>query len=75
MVHKHTRGLGWFDTWFSGDHRGEEHEDLLVHGHFSIRDVGKCGPFSSPGLTSCFTLQFFGGTRHLILSAGDLVGT
>ena len=31
LVHKQTKGLGWFDTGFSGDHRGEEHEDLLVH--------------------------------------------
>lgn len=48
LGHKQTRGLRWFDTWFGGDHRGEEHEDLLVHWCLSLPDVMRCGSFKQP---------------------------
>lgn len=34
---------------------------FLVHWHFSIKNICRCGPFSSPCPSFCFSLQFSEG--------------
>lgn len=70
LVHKHTRSLGWFDMRFSctkelkTDYTGGNMKTahaffhLLVHWHFSVKNICRCGPFNSPDPTFCFNLQF-----------------
>ena len=36
LVHRHTGGLGWFDTWFSDDQRGEDRPCWWEHEHCSL---------------------------------------